>query len=62
MKKNIFSEYYVSGYKMKDYSEVYGEKEVVGMFNGEKVLMHDMDKLFESKRFYITNITTQDLH
>lgn len=62
MKKNMFSEYYVSGYKMKDYSEAYGEKEVVGMFNGEKVLMHDMDKLFESKRFYITNITTQDLH
>lgn len=61
-KKNMFSEYYVSGYKMKDYSEAYGEKEVVGMFNGEKVLMHDMDKLFESKRFYITNITTQDLH
>ena len=61
-KTDFFSEYYVSGYKMKDFSEIYKENEVIGMFNGEKVMLHDMDKLFESKKFYITNITTQDLH
>ena len=32
------------------------------LVSGQDVKMDNMDMLFYSKKFYITNVTTQDLH
>lgn len=60
--KDMLNHYMVGQFKMKDFSSAYGSKYVLGEFKGNPVLMNGMDMLYFTKKFYIGNITTQDLH
>ncbi|MBR4981975.1 MAG: hypothetical protein IKY94_05395 [Lachnospiraceae bacterium] len=59
---DLFSDYMVGQFKMKDYSAAYGMQNVLGQFKNNSVLMKDMDYLYYTKKFYVSNVTTQDLH
>lgn len=59
-KGTVFTSYYSTAYKTDDYSSTYNTKEVIGKFKGIDVKLVNMEYLFTSKIFYITNITTQD--
>lgn len=59
---DLFSGFMVGQFKMKDYSAAYSMKNVIGQFKESSVLMNDMDHLYYTKKFYLSNITTQDLH
>ena len=58
----LFSGYMVGQFKMRDYSAAYGVKNMIGQFKGSAILMKDMDRLYYTKKFYLSNITVQDLH
>lgn len=59
----MFKEYIMSQYKTKPYSEAYaGTNNKVGVFKGVDIYTDNMDKFFWSKKFYIANVNTQDLH
>lgn len=58
----MFSSYMIGQFKVHDYSSAYGSKYVLGEFKGNPVLMKDMDILYYTKKFYLSNVTTQDLH
>lgn len=59
----MFKEYIMSQYKTKPYSEAYaGTNNKVGVFKGVDIYTDNMDKFFWSKKFYIPNVNTQDLH
>jgi hypothetical protein len=59
---NMFADYMVSAYKMATRSTAYSEDYVIGQFKGANVKMKDMDKLYYTKNYYVTNVTVQDLH
>ncbi|MBD5508823.1 MAG: hypothetical protein HDR05_12470 [Lachnospiraceae bacterium] len=61
-KGDMFSSYMVGQIKMRDYSTVYGMVNMIGEFKGSPILMKDMDRLYYTKKFYLSNITVQDLH
>ena len=54
--------YNVSAFKMNNYSDEYKKENVIGMFKGQEVKMKDMDMLYISQPYYISNITVQDLY
>ena len=54
--------YNICGFKMNDFSTAYGKQNMIAEFKGVPVLMKDMDMLYWSKDFYISNITVSDLH
>ena len=58
----LFSGYMVGQFKMRDYSAAYGSKGIIGIFKSNQILMKDMDRLYYTKKFYLSNITVQDLH
>ncbi|MBO5386914.1 MAG: hypothetical protein J6A59_02050 [Lachnospiraceae bacterium] len=62
--KSMFSDYFLSQIKTREYSQYYGEDKpgIMGEFKGAQVLLKDMDYLFWSRKFWIPNATTQDLH
>ena len=53
--------YNISAFKMHNYSDAYKTENVIGMFKGKEVKMKDMDMLYTSQSYFISNITTQDL-
>lgn len=59
---SLFSEYFLSQFKTREYSDEYNEKYVMGEFKGDKVLMNELEQFYWSRRFWIPNVTTQDLH
>lgn len=59
---NLFKEYMVCGMRTSTYSENYGADGVIGEFKGIEVKLKDMNSLYTSKRWYVSNITTQDLN
>lgn len=60
--KSLFSEYFLSQFKTQDHSSYYNEPCIMGEFKNAKVKLKDMDYLFHSRKFWIPNATTQDLH
>lgn len=58
----LFNSYMVGQFKMRDFSGAYGSINVLGTFKGMPVLMKDMDRLYYTKKFYLSNISVQDLH
>lgn len=58
----LFNGFMVGQFKMRDFSAAYGSKEVLGEFKGNPVRMKDMDWLYKTKKFYLSSISTQDLH
>ena len=62
--ENVGKSFYISQFATKTYSDVYGagQKNKLGVFKGVAVYTSDLNKLFTSKPFYITNITVQDLN
>ena len=61
-KKDMFSSYMVGQIKMRDYSTIYGMQNMLGEFKGSPIFMKDMDRLYYTKKFYLSNVTVQDLH
>lgn len=61
-KGDLFSNYMVGQLKMRDYSTVYGMPNMIGEFKGNAIFMKDMDRLYYTKKFYLSNVTVQDLH
>lgn len=60
---DLFKTGYMSAaLKTSNYSESYGEDEVIGVFKDQMIKMDQMEWFYYSKKFYISNITTQDLH
>lgn len=60
--KSLFSKYFLSQFKTQDHSAYYNEPYIMGEFKNAKVKLKDMDYLFHSRKFWIPNATTQDLH
>lgn len=59
----LFTKYNASQFKMNSYSGAYSDNEYqIGYFVDREVYMKDMDYLYTSMKFYIPNVTTQDLH
>lgn len=60
---DLFKTGYMSAaLKTSNYSESYGEDEVIGVFKDQMIKMDQMEWFYYSKKFYVSNITTQDLH
>lgn len=59
---DMFSSYFTAQFKTGDTVPGKSQKYIVGTFNGKDVPMTGMDMLFWSRKFYIPNVTTQDLH
>ena len=59
---SLFKEYMVCGMRTSTYSENYGADGVIGEFKGVEVKLKDMNSLYTSRRWYVSNITTQDLN
>ena len=59
---SLFKEYMVCGMRTSTYSENYGADGVIGEFKGVEVKLKDMNSLYISKKWYVSNITTQDLN
>ena len=59
---DMLTNYNVSQYRTKSYSAAYGEDYLMGVFKLNNVKMIDLDNFFWSRKFWIANITTQDLH
>ena len=60
-KSELFTDYFISQFKMREQSEIYLAHNVVGMFKGNTIQMKNMDMLFYSRPFWIPNVTVQDL-
>lgn len=62
-KSDLFKDYKVSQFKMRDYSEVYGSGKVgkLAEYKGYEFTTQKLDQLFISDIFYIPNVTVQDL-
>lgn len=62
---DMYSTAYLSQFKCNEYSEASiasGKGNgYIGTFQGKDIILEDMDKLYQSKKFYIPNATTQDL-
>lgn len=61
-KSDMFTNYHISQFKTRNYSEYYTTPYVIGTFKNQTIQMRNMDMLFYSRPFYIPNVTTQDLH
>ena len=60
--KDLFSDYFISQFRTRNYSELNQTPYIMGRYNGQTVQMINLEKLFTSRPFYIPNLTTQDLH
>ena len=62
--KDIFSDYFISQFRTRDHSEIYGKDRpyIMGRYIGEEVQMKNLENFYKSRPFYIPNATTQDLH
>lgn len=54
--------YNVCAFKMNDFSHEYGAENTIGLFKDTEVKMMNMDMLYYSRSWYISNLTTQELH
>ena len=60
--KDLFSDYFISQFRTRNYSELNQTPYIMGRYNGQTVQMINLENLFTSRPFYIPNLTTQDLH
>lgn len=62
-KSEIGSQFWVTQMKTRQYSDFYGESNPnqVGVFKGLKIYVNDLSKFMISKKWYIPNVTSQDL-
>ena len=60
--KDLFSDYFISQFRTRNYSELNQTPYIMGRYNGQTVQMTNLEKLFTSRPFYIPNLTTQDLY
>lgn len=61
-REDMWTKYYVSAYKTRNYSESYGKELVEGIFKDSLVMMKDLDRFYWTRPFWLSNYSVQDTY